>query len=169
MRGSVDLGPIVKFKTTMRFVFVLRELKAIVSKVAHQYLLPVRNLNFSFHPNLVLYCFKLLAQKPQFEDPCNPNPCGQNAICNNGQCSCPPEYSNGDGYQGCRPECLTNNDCSRDKACVRAKCVNPCERELCGRNAICEVYNHFASCTCPSSMQGNAFIECRPYEDSMYC
>lgn len=110
-----------------------------------------------------------LAETPQFEDPCNPSPCGPNANCNNGQCSCAPEYPKGDGYQGCRPECVSNNDCPRDKACVRAKCVNPCERDLCGRNAICEVYNNFASCTCPNSMQGNAFIECRPYEDSTYC
>lgn len=52
-----------------------------------------------------------------------------------------------------------NEDCVKDKACVKNKCVNPCIG-TCGNNAICEVYNHIPMCHCPSGMTGNAFITC---------
>ncbi|KAJ6647056.1 hypothetical protein Bhyg_02274, partial [Pseudolycoriella hygida] len=76
-------------------------------------------------------------QEPLAEDPCNPSPCGPNAVCNNGVCTCLAEYQ-GDPYTGCRPECVLNSDCPRDKACLRSKCVNPCSLEACAQNAICE-------------------------------
>lgn len=104
------------------------------------------------------YIFEYLAPKPQYSDPCNPSPCGPSATCNNGICSCIPGYQ-GDPYRGCRPECVLNEDCAKDKACVKNKCVNPCIG-TCGNNAICEVYNHIPMCHCPPGMTGNAFITC---------
>ena len=91
-------------------------------------------------------------------DPCNPSPCGSNALCINGQCTCIQEY-HGDPYSGCRPECVLNNDCSRDKACIKNKCSDPCPGS-CGQGANCEVINHIPMCTCPGDMSGNPFILC---------
>lgn len=102
--------------------------------------------------------FEFSAPKPQYSDPCNPSPCGPSATCNNGICSCIPGYQ-GDPYRGCRPECVLNEDCARDKACIKNKCINPCIG-TCGNNAICEVYNHIPMCHCPPGMTGNAFITC---------
>lgn len=93
-------------------------------------------------------------------DKCNPSPCGTNAICRDGQCSCVVEHQ-GDPYVGCRPECVLSTDCPRDKACLRNKCVNPCQG-TCSSNAICEVINHVPMCSCPQGMTGNAFYNCEP-------
>lgn len=91
-------------------------------------------------------------------DRCNPSPCGQNARCNDGICTCIPEYF-GDPYAGCRPECVINTDCPRDKACVFHKCRDPCVG-TCGVSAECNVVNHLPMCSCPRNMTGNAFIFC---------
>lgn len=91
-------------------------------------------------------------------DLCNPSPCGPNAECNNGVCTCLPEYR-GNPYELCRPECVLNNDCPQNRACVRNKCIDPCIG-TCGQNAICNVYNHVPMCSCPNGMSGNAFILC---------
>jgi len=91
-------------------------------------------------------------------DRCNPSPCGQNARCNDGICTCISEYF-GDPYVGCRPECVINADCSRDKACMLHKCRDPCVG-TCGFNAECNVINHLPMCSCPRNMTGNAFISC---------
>ena len=110
---------------------------------------------------------KLIAKETTLNnDPCDPSPCGSNAICNNGQCSCTSEYPMGDPYQACRPECIQNNDCDRNLACIRNKCSDPCVG-ICGSNALCEVFNHVATCSCPQGMSGNPFFDCRPYQ-SMY-
>lgn len=112
--------------------------------------------------NLLYSMLELILKQisaPQHEDPCNPSPCGYNAQCSNGQCSCLPEYQ-GDPYAGCRPECVLNTDCPRDKACVRRKCQDPCPG-TCASNAICETFNHIPMCSCPQGMDGNAFVECR--------
>lgn len=95
-------------------------------------------------------------------DPCNPSPCGPNAQCNAGICTCLPNYQ-GDPYTSCRPECVLNNDCPLNRACVRNKCVDPCPG-TCGRNAICNVLNHIPMCSCPVGMAGNAFIFCERIE-----
>lgn len=92
-------------------------------------------------------------------DPCQPSPCGSNALCNNGVCSCSEGY-HGDAYFGCRPECVYNTDCPSNKMCQHNKCINPCSG-TCGVNAICDVMNHIPMCTCPKGMSGNAFVECR--------
>lgn len=108
----------------------------------------------------------LLLEKPQHLDPCNPSPCGPNAICNNGECTCLSEY-HGDPYFGCRPECVLSTDCPNDKACLRSKCVDPCIN-MCGLNADCNVYNHIAVCSCPIGMTGDAFTQCLTVESMYY-
>lgn len=77
-----------------------------------------------------------------------------------------PEYQ-GDPYVGCRPECVLNPDCPRDRACMRNKCRDPCEG-TCGQNALCSVVNHVPVCTCLSGMAGNAFVGCSPIPRTLY-
>ncbi|XP_046391538.1 adhesive plaque matrix protein 2-like [Ischnura elegans] len=104
-------------------------------------------------------------QQPVYvaQDPCNPSPCGPNAQCRDGICTCAPEYG-GDPYLGCRPECVLSTDCPRDKACIRQKCADPCPG-TCGQNARCEVVNHIPICSCPPGYSGNAFVDCRIYQE----
>lgn len=108
----------------------------------------------------------VLATEPVHDDPCDPSPCGPNAECNNGECTCLLEF-HGDPYSGCRPECVLNSDCPRDKACLNSKCKDPCPG-TCGSNAVCEVLNHIPMCRCPDGMNGNAFIECRQMQSILY-
>lgn len=98
--------------------------------------------------------------EPVETDPCNPSPCGSNAQCNDGICTCLPEYQ-GDPYRGCRPECVLNNDCAKNLACIRSKCQDPCPG-TCGQNAECSVVNHIPICSCLSGYIGNAFVLCTP-------
>ena len=96
-------------------------------------------------------------------DPCNPSPCGSNAICqrrgNAGACQCIPEYF-GDPYVACRPECVVHSDCPSNKACQRNKCIDPCPG-TCGINARCRVMNHVATCTCIERYIGDPFTACK--------
>lgn len=91
-------------------------------------------------------------------DPCHPSPCGPNAACENGVCTCLPEY-HGDPYIGCKPECVLNSDCPRDKACIKNKCHNPCV-DTCGTDALCEVINHIPMCSCPPGTTGSPMYYC---------
>lgn len=102
--------------------------------------------------------FKPVQEEPVITDPCNPSPCGSNAQCSNGICTCLPEH-HGDPYQGCRPECILNSDCAREKACSKNKCIDPCPG-ICGQNAECSVINHIPNCYCKKGYNGNAFIHC---------
>lgn len=109
--------------------------------------------------------FKYCLIKPPFKEPtkqdsCIPSPCGANAECYNGICSCKQEY-HGDPYRECRPECLLNSDCPKQKTCLRNKCQDPCPG-TCGQNAECTVINHIPTCACISEYQGNAFVLCTP-------
>lgn len=99
------------------------------------------------------------------KDPCNPSPCGPNTNCDNGLCTCLPNYQ-GDPYSGCRPECVLNNDCPRDKSCIRNRCVNPCP-EPCGTDSVCSVINHIPMCSCPQGYNGNAFVACYPVKGNI--
>lgn len=98
------------------------------------------------------------------KDPCSPSPCGVGADCrsqgNSATCYCPANYV-GDPYTGCRPECVQNSDCPRDKSCANNRCVNPCPG-VCGLNAECRVINHYPVCSCLSGYTGDASSACRP-------
>lgn len=104
--------------------------------------------------------FFIFLVKPALpEDPCKLQPCGENARCDNGVCSCFPEYF-GDPYIGCRPECTLNTECSPNKACVNLKCKDPCPG-TCGTDAKCDVVNHIPMCSCPEGFEGDPFRACR--------
>lgn len=91
-------------------------------------------------------------------DPCNPSPCGTNAECSNGVCNCRLDYV-GNPYELCQPECVINDHCPSNRACIRNKCADPCAG-TCGQNAVCDVFNHVPMCSCPPGMSGNAFVFC---------
>ena len=106
-------------------------------------------------------------------DPCQPDPCGPGALAsvasNTGlcSCSCPPGLQ-GDPYvTGCRPECLINADCPRDKACSSNTCTDPCPG-TCGTAATCSVINHVPTCVCDKGYVGNAFEECVKRKHDIY-
>jgi hypothetical protein len=154
---SVLLSIILQFALVQNMTLEIR------SQTVTQNLHHVRN----FASLLVLllskpFHYPSVAKEPPRDDPCNPSPCGPNAQCSNGICTCLPEYQ-GDPYTSCRPECVISNDCPRDKSCVRNKCIDPCPG-TCGQNAICDVINHTPMCSCPPGMRGNAFVQCSPYQ-----
>lgn len=104
----------------------------------------------------------MVPERPKLpEDPCLPSPCGPNAQCqNNGgnpACSCLPSYIG--TPPSCRPECVINPDCPSNKACINAKCTDPCPGS-CGENAECNVVNHAVTCTCSTGYTGNPFVQC---------
>lgn len=101
----------------------------------------------------------------QSTDPCDPNPCGSNADCFNGECRCQDNYQ-GNPYDGCRPECTLSADCQRNQACMRNRCVDPCPG-TCGVNAVCEVSNHIPVCSCIQGYEGDPFSSCRPKPKDM--
>lgn len=104
-------------------------------------------------------------------DPCNPSPCGANAVCREkngaGSCICLPEYF-GDPYTSCRPECVTNDDCERSKACLNNKCRDPCPG-TCGLHAECRVLNHAPSCYCLPGYTGDPLSVCTLLPSSKNC
>lgn len=136
--------------------------------------LEMRSLFVTSNPNQVCvrgHCFRTVfmnyfSVEPVKDDPCNPSPCGLNSQCNAGTCTCLPEY-HGDPYRECRPECVLNNDCPRNKACVSRKCVDPCPG-TCGINAECSVYNHVPMCTCTQGFIGNAFVQCNRIQGTRF-
>lgn len=96
-------------------------------------------------------------------DPCNPTPCGTNALCKVsrngiGGCICEDGYF-GNPYEACTPECVINTDCQYNKACLKNKCEDPCPG-VCGTTALCEVINHVPSCKCASGYTGNPYNYC---------
>lgn len=96
-------------------------------------------------------------------NPCTPSPCGNNAICTErngaGACKCMEEYY-GDPYVGCRPECVFNDDCPHNRACVSNKCRDPCPG-VCGLNAECRVTHHNPVCSCLQGYVGDPLKACR--------
>lgn len=112
----------------------------------------------------MLMLFAVPDKQPVTEDKCNKLICGLNADCReqNGaaSCFCPPNYL-GDPYVSCRPECVLNSDCPRDKSCARNRCTDPCAN-ACGSNAKCRVINHNPVCTCEDGFEGDAYSSCVP-------
>lgn len=121
---------------------------------------------FEFRKWNYLHVLKILVAPPRDEipQPCHPSPCGSNAICTErngaGACACLPDYI-GDPYSGCRPECVTNNDCPSHRACLNNKCKDPCPGVY-GPNAECRVLNHSPQCNCLIGFTGNPLSACHP-------
>lgn len=95
-------------------------------------------------------------------NPCNPSPCGSNAICQKEiEQLLVNVYQNfWSPYVACRPECVVNSDCPSNKACQRNKCIDPCPG-TCGINGVCTVKNHFAACSCLPGYTGDPFTACK--------
>lgn len=112
--------------------------------------------------NLKLINFFIAEPTPSPENPCQPSPCGVNAVCKErngiGSCSCLSDYV-GNPYTGCRPECVQNSDCDKSRACVNNKCRDPCPG-ACGLNAECRVYLHAPNCLCLPGFTGNPIDSC---------
>lgn len=112
----------------------------------------------------MFYVYIFSASKDVPHQPCNPSPCGPNAICRErngaGSCTCVDDFY-GDPYRGCRPECVMNTDCPRDRSCFNNKCVDPCSG-ACGQNTECRVANHAPSCYCLPGHRGNPLHACSP-------
>lgn len=105
--------------------------------------------------------YKITVIEPP-KTPCSPTPCGINAICKErngaGSCSCVPEYY-GDPYVECRPECIMNSDCPKNRACINQRCKDPCPG-TCGLNAECHILNHSPACICIQGYTGNPQSSC---------
>ena len=116
----------------------------------------------------LVQCYEKQQDYPiQTSTPCSPSPCGANAQCreqnNAGACFCDQDYV-GDPYQGCRPECILNSDCPSNLACLNNKCKDPCPG-TCAQNAICQVINHNAMCTCNVGFSGDGYRYCSIQRD----
>lgn len=94
-------------------------------------------------------------------DPCKPSPCGPNSECrlinDSPSCSCLPEFIG--SPPRCKPECISNSECSSEQACINRKCKDPCPG-VCGLNAECRVVSHTPNCVCLSGYYGDPFIQC---------
>jgi hypothetical protein len=162
-QDHAELVPTVTWLITHLRVLVPKDSQEIRSLTASRNHHHVRRWSYLFVKIQTRY---ITALKPVQDDPCNPSPCGPNAQCNNGVCTCLPEYQ-GDPYRGCRPECVLSSDCPRDKACIRNKCVDPCPG-TCGQNAECSVINHIPICSCLPGYTGSAFVVCRLVESKIH-
>lgn len=107
-------------------------------------------------------CTPVIVEPSVSTEPCKPNPCGPNSICrvvnSSPSCSCLPEFTGSPPY--CKPECISNSDCSIHLSCINRKCKDPCVG-ICGLNADCRVVNHIPNCVCISSYFGDPFTECK--------
>lgn len=125
---------------------------------------PVCTCNPGLIGNPVIRCFPQ-PQVPALVNPCLPSPCGINTICqivnSRAVCSCLPDFK-GDPQFGCHPECVLNTDCPDDKACLNRHCINPCDGNICGLNALCRTTDHAATCSCPDGYIGDALYQCIP-------
>lgn len=94
-------------------------------------------------------------------NPCVPSPCGPNSQCqvhgNSPSCSCLTNFIG--SPPNCRPECVSNSECSYHLTCVGMKCKDPCPG-LCASNALCQVISHTPRCTCPPGYSGDPFTQC---------
>ena len=114
------------------------------------------------NPKMVLISILSAIEPVVADDPCDPNPCGDNAlpprqIGDRCQCSCLPEMIG--SPPNCRPECVVNSDCPSALACINRKCQDPCPG-LCGQNAYCRVRNHVPICVCNQGYIGDPFSSC---------
>lgn len=61
----------------------------------------------------------------------------------------------------CRPECIINQDCPSNRACIRNKCEDPCVG-ACGFNAQCTSFDHKPVCNCMERFEGDPYSGCNP-------
>lgn len=111
----------------------------------------------------------ILAKQPvQPINVCEPSPCGPNSQCrevnNVPSCSCLAEFIG--APPNCRPECISNSECSSQLACINNKCQDPCPGS-CGFNADCNVVSHTPICSCRTSMTGNPFEQCTEVQSKL--
>lgn len=111
---------------------------------------------FFITPNLIY----LVPPEP-IQNPCVPSPCGPNSQCqvngNSPSCSCVPTFIG--SPPNCRPECISNSECSYNLACMNMKCKDPCPGS-CAPNAECKVISHTPRCSCPLGYYGDPFTQC---------
>lgn len=150
--------PNAKLLTTILYVVVHQNSLEIPSHDVHQ------NVNihcFGWKTQLILFLIVAPAPVEIPQNPCQPSPCGPNSDCReiNGSpsCSCLPEFLG--TPPNCRPECVTNSECSNTLACINRKCKDPCIG-MCGQNAHCRTVNHIPICMCNSGFLGDPFILC---------
>lgn len=99
-------------------------------------------------------------------NPCQPSPCGPNSECrpvgDSPSCTCLHGFIG--APPNCKPECISNAECSNHLACINQKCKDPCPG-VCGANAECRVISHSAMCICHSGYFGDPFSQCqlKPY------
>ncbi|KAH8305544.1 hypothetical protein KR018_004581, partial [Drosophila ironensis] len=107
------------------------------------------------------------------QNPCTVlSPCARSAQCSvldsvpvrTMVCECP-ESQVPDASGECRqlvlqspPGCESDQDCPDQEACIHRQCRNPCN---CGTNAICQVTQHRAVCSCQDGFEGNPYAACR--------
>lgn len=106
--------------------------------------------------------FLYVAEKqPVVTNLCKPSPCGPNSQCrivnDAPSCSCLPEFIG--SPPNCKPECISNSQCSTQLACINQKCRDPCPGS-CGVNAECRVISHTPMCVCISGFVGDPFVQC---------
>lgn len=77
-------------------------------------------------------------------------------------CSCQSEFIG--SPPNCRPECISNSDCSSHLACINQKCRDPCPGS-CGLNTECRVISHTPNCVCLFKFTGDPFLQCNPVVD----
>lgn len=97
------------------------------------------------------------------ENPCIPSPCGPYSHCeptsnDSPKCTCLNNYIG--SPPNCRPECVSNSDCTNTLACINMKCQDPCQGS-CGLNARCFVVNHIPNCVCQDNFIGDPFLFCQ--------
>lgn len=94
-------------------------------------------------------------------NPCQPSPCGPNAQCRvvNDSPSCTCSLGFVGAPPNCKPECVSNSECSASLACVNQKCRDPCPG-ACGSNTECRVVSHTPMCVCISGYTGDPFTQC---------
>lgn len=119
-----------------------------------------------------IYFFSSTAEQPVQQapgNPCIPSPCGPNSQCkvsgDSPSCSCLPDFLG--VPPSCRPECVSNGECSSHLACIRQKCTDPCPN-TCGTNAICRVVSHTPQCLCSPGFTGDPFVQCTPIQRKFY-
>lgn len=123
------------------------------------------NNKYIIHLRIIKLSNHILAPQPvvlqEYINPCQPSPCGPFSECRDigGTPSCSCQHNYVGTPPNCRPECIINQECPSNQACIREKCTDPCPGS-CGANAQCNVINHIPICTCPQGYTGNAFENC---------